>query len=64
MLLWNKEKLDISKVVRLYGGHMKLIIIFFLISLEIISIQYTPRTYQEELNYIRLKNKKWRGIKW
>lgn len=39
---------------------MKLIIIFFLISLEIISIQYTPRTYQEELNYIRLKNKKFK----
>ncbi|MGL4510633.1 hypothetical protein, partial [Cetobacterium sp.] len=39
---------------------MKLIIIFFLISLEIIIIQYTPRTYQEELNYIRLKNKKFK----
>lgn len=39
---------------------MKFIIIFFLISFEVFCVQYTPRTYQEELNYIRLKNKKFR----
>lgn len=39
---------------------MKLIIIFFLISLKVFCVRYTPRTYQEELNYIRLKNKKFK----